>query len=161
MKVLWRTIRPSNHLYQMTRHFVWLAPLTYLLLFLAMGLFLATVTRLWPRRGGWLSRRLIVACALMPVLMVAGPQIYRDQLAILVAAARPHCDDFAFLRFFLSGVGNDDAAFGFLLGVDAFDDHAVMERPELGFRHDYPHLPLSGGLGVSAKAYGLQYLSTH
>jgi arylsulfatase A-like enzyme len=76
VKVLWRSIRPANHLYQASRHFVWLAPLTYLLLFLAMGLFWAAVTWLSPRRGGWLSRRLTVAGALMPGLMVASRQIH-------------------------------------------------------------------------------------
>src|SRR5271165_4898173 len=75
-RILCRCINPTGRLYQVSRHFVWLAPLTYLLLFLAMGLFLAGITRLWPRRGGWLSRRLIVACALVPALMVAGPRIY-------------------------------------------------------------------------------------
>ncbi len=83
MKALSRSINPANHLYQMTRHFVWLAPLTYLLLFLAMGLFLAAVTWLWPRRGGWLSRRVIVACAIMPGLMVAGRQIYVEAWMVL------------------------------------------------------------------------------
>ena len=78
-----RYINPTNRLHQRSRHFVWAAPLTYLLLFLAMGLFLAVVTRLWPRRGGWLSRRLIVACAFVPALMVAGPQIYNEAWIIL------------------------------------------------------------------------------
>jgi len=82
-RILCRSINPTNRLYQVSRHFVWLAPLTYLLLFLVMGLFLAAVTRLWPRRGGWLSRRLIVACALVPALMVAGPQIYVEAWIIL------------------------------------------------------------------------------
>jgi len=75
-RILCRYINPANRLYQVSRHFVWVAPLTYLLLFLAMGLFLAAVAWLWPGRGGWFSRRLIVACALVPALMVAGPQIY-------------------------------------------------------------------------------------
>jgi arylsulfatase A-like enzyme len=82
-KVLCRSISPTNRLYQVSRHFVWLAPLTYLLLFLVMGLFLAAVTRIWPRRGGWLSRRLIVACALVPALMAAGPQIYNEAWLVL------------------------------------------------------------------------------
>src|SRR5262249_1623461 len=82
-RVLCRWITPTNRLYQMSRHFVWLAPLTYLLLFLMMGLFLAAVTRLWPRRGGWLSPRLIVACAVAPALMVAGPQIYVEAWMLL------------------------------------------------------------------------------
>jgi len=82
-RILCRCINPTGRLYQVGRHFVWLAPLTYLLLFFAMGLFLAAVTRLWPRRGGWLSRRLIVACALMPGLVVASPQIYASAWMIL------------------------------------------------------------------------------
>jgi arylsulfatase A-like enzyme len=82
-RILCRWINPTDRLYQVSRHFVWLAPLTYLLLFLAMGLFLAAVTWLWPRPGGWLSRRIIVACALAPALMVAGRQIYPEAWLIL------------------------------------------------------------------------------
>jgi arylsulfatase A-like enzyme len=82
-RIVCRWINPTDRLYQVSRHFVWLAPLTYLLLFLAIGLFLAAVTWLWPRRGGWLSRRLIVACALAPALMVAGRQIYPEAWLIL------------------------------------------------------------------------------
>jgi arylsulfatase A-like enzyme len=82
-KVLCRNINPTNRMYQVSRHFVWLAPLTYLLLFVAMGLFLAAVTRLWPRRGGWLSRHLIVACGLVPAFIVAGPQIYVEAWMIV------------------------------------------------------------------------------
>ena len=37
-------------------------------------------------------------------------------------------DDFAFLRLFLGGVGDDDAAGGFLIFLDAADDHAVAKR---------------------------------
>ena len=47
-RILCRWINPTNRLYQVSRHFVWLAPLTYFLLFLAIGLLLAAVTRLWP-----------------------------------------------------------------------------------------------------------------
>jgi arylsulfatase A-like enzyme len=83
LRVLCRIINPTDRLYQVSRHFVWLAPLTYLLLFLAMGLFFAAITRLSPRRGGWLSRRLIVACCLVPALMVAGPQIHIAAWVIL------------------------------------------------------------------------------
>ena len=83
-RILCRSINPTNRLYEMSRHFVWLAPLTYLLLFLAMGLFLAAITWLWPRPGGWLSRRLIVACALLPAFVVASPQI--DLVAWMILA---------------------------------------------------------------------------
>ena len=77
-----RSTRPTR-LYLMSRHFVWLAPLANLLVFLGLGLFLAAVTRLWPRLGGWLSPRLVCALAILPVLLVAGPQIYRDAWFIL------------------------------------------------------------------------------
>ncbi len=82
-RILYRWISPSDGLYKVSRHFVWLAPLTYLLLFVAMGLFLAAVTWLWPRPGGWLSKRLIVGCALVPAMMVAGRQIYAEAWLIL------------------------------------------------------------------------------
>ncbi len=82
-RVLCRSINPTKRLYQVSRHFVWLAPLTYLLFFLGFGLFLAVATRLWPRRGGWLSPRLLIAGAVLPSLMVAGPQVYHEAWLIL------------------------------------------------------------------------------
>src|SRR6188474_3834069 len=59
----------------------------------------------------------------------------RDQLAGLVAASRADGDHFALRGLFLGGVGNDDAAGGLLLGIDALDDDAVVKRAEL---HGYP-----------------------
>src|SRR5438874_4828203 len=75
---------------------------------------------------------------------IAGFDPDRDQLAVLVAAAGTHGHHLALLRFLFGSVGNDDAAFGFVLGFDALDDHPVVERPEFGFRHDDPHLPRFG-----------------
>jgi arylsulfatase A-like enzyme len=75
-RVLLKSIVVSDRMYLMSRQFVWLVPLSNLLLFFVVGLFLAVATRLWPRPAGWLSPRLICAAALMPALMVAGPQIY-------------------------------------------------------------------------------------
>src|SRR5580658_4904198 len=49
---------------------------------------------------------------------VARFEIERNQLAALVPGARPGGDDFAFLRLFLGGVGNDDAALGLFLSFD-------------------------------------------
>ena len=40
------------------------------------------------------------------------------QLAILPARASARCDDLAFLRFLLGGVGNDDATRRFLILLD-------------------------------------------
>ena len=75
-RVLCRAIDPTNRLYLMSRHFVWLAPLANLLLFFSLGLLLAGITKLWPRLGGWLSPRLLCALAIQPMLMVAVPAIY-------------------------------------------------------------------------------------
>ena len=82
-RVLCRAIDPTKRLYLMSRHFVWLTPLANLLVFLGLGLFLAVVTRLWPRMGGWLSPRLVCALAILPALLVAGPQIFWDAWFIL------------------------------------------------------------------------------
>lgn len=65
-----------NHLYGMTRHFVWLIPLVDLGLFVGLGLVLAIAARAWPRRGGWLAVRVLGALTLLPAVMVAFPQIY-------------------------------------------------------------------------------------
>jgi arylsulfatase A-like enzyme len=76
MRVLCKVLIGTNRLYMMTRHFVWLIPLSNWLLFLVGGLLLAAATKAWPRMFGWLSPRVICAFALMPALLVAGPQIY-------------------------------------------------------------------------------------
>src|SRR6266702_4950374 len=95
---------------------------------------------------------------------VAGFDPHRDLLAVLVAAAGAHGDNLALLRFLFGSVGNDDAAFGFVLGLDALDDHPVVERPKLSFRHDDPHLPQFCCLGAALcirKILLLRGLSTH
>jgi arylsulfatase A-like enzyme len=50
--------------------------LTDLLLFSALGLVGAVMTKRWPRLGGWLSPRVICALAVLPMLLVAGQRIY-------------------------------------------------------------------------------------
>jgi arylsulfatase A-like enzyme len=82
-RVVPRAIGWSQHLYMMTRHFVWLIPLIDLMLFLAVGAALALVTRKWPRRAGWCSPRLIVALAILPALAAAIPGIYVEAWAVL------------------------------------------------------------------------------
>ena len=57
------------------------------------------------------------------------------ELAGLVAAAGADGDDLALRRLLLGGVGNDDAAGGLVLGVDALDDHAVVQGTELELGH--------------------------
>jgi arylsulfatase A-like enzyme len=83
-KVLLKHVAVTGRMYLMSRQFVWVVPLANLLLFFVGGLALALATKRWPRSVGWLSPRLLIAVALMPALMVAGPQIY--QWAWLVLA---------------------------------------------------------------------------
>ena len=60
-----------------------MAPLSNLLLFSGIGLFLALATKFWPRRGGWLFSRLVCFLAILPVLIVMSPRIYPWAWAIL------------------------------------------------------------------------------
>src|SRR6476661_6736892 len=61
---------------------------------------------------------------------VANLEIDRNQLAGFVTAARTNRRDFALRGFFLGTVRDDDAACGFVFGIDAFDHDAVVERTE-------------------------------
>src|SRR5438034_10159162 len=54
----------------------------------------------------------------------------RELLAIVGHLAGAHGDDRALLRLFLGGVGDDEAAVLLILLVEAFDEHAVMERAQ-------------------------------
>ena len=49
---------------------------------------------------------------------VANLDVNRNELAIFVTSTGPGGDDPTLLRLFLSSVGNNDAAGGFLLGID-------------------------------------------
>ena len=69
----------------LSRQFVWLVPLSNLLLFFVAGLFLAAATKLWPRPAGWFNPRLICAVALMPAFIVAMPQIYPEAWMVVAA----------------------------------------------------------------------------
>jgi arylsulfatase A-like enzyme len=77
-RVICRAIDPSQRIYMVSRHFLWLGPLSNLLFFLGLGLVLSVAVKLLPRAAGWLSPRLICACALFPVLTAVGPQIYPE-----------------------------------------------------------------------------------
>ena len=82
-RVLCRWIDPPNRLYGLSRHFIWLVPLSTLLFFSAMGSCLALGTKVWPRRGAWLSTRFLCFWTVLPVLIVASPQIYSAAWAIV------------------------------------------------------------------------------
>jgi arylsulfatase A-like enzyme len=70
-----RTIDP-NHLYEMSRHFVWLIPLANLSLFLALGAVLKLLLLAWPRRGSWLAPRVLCSLTMLPLLLVGFPRIH-------------------------------------------------------------------------------------
>src|SRR5262249_16416403 len=67
--------------------------------------------------------------------LVAGLDVGRNDLAVLVAAAGADGDDLALRRLLLGGVGDDDAALRFLVGIDAPHDDSVVQRTELGLGH--------------------------
>jgi arylsulfatase A-like enzyme len=69
------TIDPSR-LYGMSRHFLWVIPMTNVCLFLGLGLTLCLVASVRPRLANWLAVRLLGALALLPSLLVAFPKIY-------------------------------------------------------------------------------------
>jgi arylsulfatase A-like enzyme len=75
-KVLYRAIEPSQRLYLMSHHFIWLSPLANLAFFVVIGLLLAVAIMLAPRATGWFGPRLLCACMILPVLLVAEPRIY-------------------------------------------------------------------------------------
>ena len=66
----------ANQLYGMSRHFVWMIPATNLCVFLALGVFGCAVAFAWPGRGRWLFTRVLCAFTLVPMLLIALPQIY-------------------------------------------------------------------------------------
>src|ERR1700676_5574687 len=72
----------------------------------------------------------LVAGPLAEQHTVADLEIDRNQLAVFVTAARSDRRDFALRGLFLGSVRNDDAACGFVFGIDAFDHDAIVERTE-------------------------------
>ncbi len=65
-----------GYMYLMTRHFVWSVPLANGLIFLGAGLSLAAISRRWPGSGSWIGRRMLLALAILPPMLVAGRPIY-------------------------------------------------------------------------------------
>ena len=65
-----------NQLYKMSRHFVWLIPLSHLAIFLVLGVALSILAWTWRRRGPWLAHRLLAALTVLPPLWAAFPRIY-------------------------------------------------------------------------------------
>ena len=78
--VLRKQVFDPDHLYKISRHFVWLIPLSNLCVFSTLGLIGCVVVATWPRRGRWLFSRGLCALAMLPALLVALPRISRPGL---------------------------------------------------------------------------------
>jgi arylsulfatase A-like enzyme len=70
-----QTIDP-NHFYRMSRHFVWLVPVTNVCVFTAVGFLIYLAGWAWPRRGRWLGSRLLCALTFSPMILIAFPRVY-------------------------------------------------------------------------------------
>ncbi|MFI5455378.1 MAG: sulfatase [Isosphaerales bacterium] len=79
-----------NHFYWMSRHFIWLVPLTNLVIFLLVGVVLSLLALGGRRRGRWLATRILGTMALLPVFWAAFPRIHAAAglLLMLGLAAR-------------------------------------------------------------------------
>ncbi len=86
-RIVGTTYFSSNRLYLMSRHFVWLAPLSNLLLFFAMGLVLAWAARRESRFGRWFGPRIIGFLSMLPMLILLSPRIYPIAWAIFSLGA--------------------------------------------------------------------------
>jgi arylsulfatase A-like enzyme len=74
--VLRKHLFDANSLYKLSRHFVWLIPVSYVGVFMTLGVFGCAIVLLWPRRGRWLLKRGLCALLLLPSFLVAFPRIY-------------------------------------------------------------------------------------
>jgi arylsulfatase A-like enzyme len=74
--VLRKRLVDQNQLYWMSRHFIWLIPVTNLLIFLAGGVVLSLLVLLGGRRGRSLAPRLLATLTLLPLFWAALPRIY-------------------------------------------------------------------------------------
>jgi arylsulfatase A-like enzyme len=74
-----------NHLYWMSRHFVWLIPIINLALFLILGLALSILVWCTGWRGRWFAARALCALTLLPAVWAALPRVYGAASFLLAA----------------------------------------------------------------------------
>jgi arylsulfatase A-like enzyme len=74
--ILRKRVIGANRFFGVSRHFVWLIPVTDLLIFLCLGVVLALFFAWRPSRGRRLRAHLLCALILLPSLLVAVPEIY-------------------------------------------------------------------------------------
>jgi arylsulfatase A-like enzyme len=83
VRVAQRFLSSKDRLFLMTRHFLWLVPVVNTLLILAFGTLCALATWRWPRRGRWLSVRLLLLWAILPTILLVGRGLYAEARLIL------------------------------------------------------------------------------
>src|SRR4051794_34061262 len=74
-----------NHLYWMSRHFIWLIPLINLLLFLFLGLACWVLCKIWPQRGRGIAMRCLGTFALLAPIWAASSRLYGPAGFLLAA----------------------------------------------------------------------------
>jgi hypothetical protein len=72
--VLRKRLFDMNQLYGMSRHFVWLIPITNVCIFVALGSLGSMIVLAWAQRGRWLLSRACCAVTLLPIFLIAFPQ---------------------------------------------------------------------------------------
>jgi arylsulfatase A-like enzyme len=85
--VIRKSLVDLNQFYWISRHFIWLIPLTNLGIFLAVGVVLALLVLCWPRLGIGPPARLLCALALLPPFWAAFPRVYGPAGVILAVGA--------------------------------------------------------------------------
>ena len=86
-RIVGTTYLSSIHFYLLSRHFLWLAPLSNLLFVSLLGLLLAFAARRWPRFGRWFGPRVIAFLSILPVVSLLGPRIYPAAWAVFALGA--------------------------------------------------------------------------
>lgn len=77
-----------NHFYMVSHDFVWLVPLTNLLIFVVLGFVAWPFLWAWPRRASWLLARGLCTLTIWPMLLAGMPKIFAlAWLAVALGAA--------------------------------------------------------------------------
>jgi hypothetical protein len=86
--VIRKRLFDSIHLYGMSRHFVWMIPVANVCVFLGSGVLVCALILPWAHRGRRLFLRALCGATLLPMMLVAFPQIYGlAWLALAIGAA--------------------------------------------------------------------------
>ncbi len=74
--VIRKRLFDPNQLYGMSRHFVWMIPVANSCVFLVLGALACVAIVPWKRRGHSLFLHVLCAATLLPMMLIAFPQVY-------------------------------------------------------------------------------------